>query len=294
MVLEDPISSRHPSMDQINAWILRTLYLRSTTRPHVSWLASCTTLHLAEATGLHQEVHIVLVATEGDVQARRMDEADIERARTFLMACITCKPVENTIGDSTIFYIRLAQLIARDTMVTSSAAHKEELMNGLKRLAQIPDDDPFLSLSKANACFLLEKEEIQSIIGIGNRGAEEADFFAHNDHPWWNILSTTFQHFCVLLAIDTFESMSNLSWVLNIFQDIVRIVNSHLALEALGMAKVLLRNSMSKKRRDLGFLTNADSQDSPVVEAVGLNWDASFDPKVPDSLMSEDSSIYNT
>ncbi|KAJ8059297.1 hypothetical protein OCU04_012261 [Sclerotinia nivalis] len=325
-VLEDPTFSRHPSIDQINAWILRTLYLRSTTRPHVAWLASCITLHLAEATGLHQEVHLVLLATEGDTQAKRMDEAEIERARkTFWMTwsvhtiisyeygrsavilnSITCKPIKDTIGDSTAIHIKIAQLIPRDNMVISSETHKEELMTALKELAHIQVEHPFLSLSKGDVCFcfyrrlrimkhVLEKEAIQCIIEIGNKAAEAADTFARNGHPWWNILSTTFQYFCVLLAIDTSESLSNVSWVLNILENIVRIVNTHLAVEAFDTAKVLLRDSMAKKRRDLGFLENADGQHGPEMERqVDINWDALLDPTFPDALMSEDFSIYNT
>lgn len=324
-VLEDPTFSRHPSIDQINAWILRTLYLRSTTRPHVAWLASCITLHLAEATGLHQEVHLVLLATEGDTQAKRMDESEIERARkTFWMAwsvhtiisyeygrsavilnSITCKPIKDLPGDSTSIHIKIAQLIPRDNMVISSITHKEELMNGLKELAQIPDEHPFLLLSKADVCFcfyrrlrlmkqVLEKEAIQSIIDIGNKAAEAADTFALNGHPWWNILSTTFQYFCVLLAIDTSESLSNVSCVLNIFENIVRIVDTHFAREALEMGKVLLRDSMAKKRRDLGFLEHADGQRGREVDGqVDINWDALLDPTFPDALMSEDFSMYN-
>lgn len=325
-VLEDPTFSRHPSIDQINAWILRTLYLRSTTRPHVAWLASCITIHLAEATGLHQEVHSVLLATEGDTQAKGMDEAEIERARkTFWMAwsvhtiisyeygrsavilnSITCKPIKETIGDSTAIHIKIAQLIPRDNMITSSETHKEELMSALKELSQIQVEHPFLSLSKGDVCFcfyrrlrimkhVLEKETIQSIIEIGNKAAEAADTFARNGHPWWNILSTTFQYFCVLLAIDTSESLSNVSWVLNILENIVRIMDTHLAVEAFDTAKVLLRDSMAKKRRDLGFLENADGQHGPELEGlVDINWDALLDPTFPDALMSEEFSIYHS
>ncbi|CAD6445767.1 1f46fd72-66f2-4bf3-81e6-fcd51f652c19-CDS [Sclerotinia trifoliorum] len=325
-VLEDPTLSRHPSIDQINAWILRTLYLRSTTRPHVAWLASCITLHLAEATGLHQEVHLVLLATEGDTQAKGLDEAEVERARkTFWMAwsvhtiisyeygrsavilnSITCKPINDIVGDSTAIHIKIAELIPRDNMIISSETHKEELMTALKGLAQMQVEHPFLSLSKGDVCFcfyrrlrimkhVLEKEAIQCIIEIGNKAAEAADTFARNGHPWWNILSTTFQYFCVLLAIDTSESLSNVSWVLSILENIVRIVNTHLAVEAFDTAKVLLRDSMAKKRRDLGFLETADGQHGPEVERlVDINWDALLDPTFPDALMSEEFSIYNT
>jgi hypothetical protein len=42
------------SLDAVTAWILRSLYLRCTTRPHISWMAICTTMHISEAVRLHQ------------------------------------------------------------------------------------------------------------------------------------------------------------------------------------------------------------------------------------------------
>jgi hypothetical protein len=45
------------SLKFVSAWVLRALYLRCTTRPHLSWMASCDTLYIAEAIGLHQELN---------------------------------------------------------------------------------------------------------------------------------------------------------------------------------------------------------------------------------------------
>ncbi|KAH0218902.1 GroES-like protein, partial [Aureobasidium melanogenum] len=42
--------------DFVVAWILRSLYLRSTTRPHASWMSTCSTMHIIEAVGLHREL----------------------------------------------------------------------------------------------------------------------------------------------------------------------------------------------------------------------------------------------
>jgi hypothetical protein len=324
-VLEDPTFGRFPSIDQINAWSLRTLYLRLSSRPHVAWLASCIALHLAEATGLHQEVQSVLLTTDAEGQTKRIDEAEVERARrTFWMTwsihtiisyeygrsavilnSITCKPIKSSPGDFTAVHIQIAQLIPRDNMIVSSTTHKEELAAGLEKLSQIPDDHPFISMSKADVCFcfyrrlrllrqVLEKEAIQAIISIGNRAVEAANTFALAHHPWFNILSTTFQYICVLLAIDTSESLSHVSWVLNIFENIVRIVDTYLATEAFDTAKVLLRDSMAKKRRELGFLENADGVNGVVEQEVNINWDALLDPNFPDALMSEDFSLYQS
>jgi len=53
-------SIAHPpvllSVKHVQAWILRALYLRSTTRPHSSWMASCNAVHIAEALGPHRDI----------------------------------------------------------------------------------------------------------------------------------------------------------------------------------------------------------------------------------------------
>jgi hypothetical protein len=44
----------NPSYNITAAWILLTIYLRSTGRPHGSWVASSVALHQCEASGLHK------------------------------------------------------------------------------------------------------------------------------------------------------------------------------------------------------------------------------------------------
>lgn len=41
--------------DFVAGWVLRVAYLRMTASPHATWMASCTLMHLIEATGLHLE-----------------------------------------------------------------------------------------------------------------------------------------------------------------------------------------------------------------------------------------------
>ncbi|PKY07251.1 hypothetical protein P168DRAFT_309079 [Aspergillus campestris IBT 28561] len=51
-VLAEPSPS---AADLIAGWVLRVAYLRMTASPHATWMASCTLMHLIEATGLHLE-----------------------------------------------------------------------------------------------------------------------------------------------------------------------------------------------------------------------------------------------
>ena len=69
------------SVDFVAGWILRAIYLRSTTKPHVSWVASCMALHVAESIGLHQEVSEIKVAQKAQFRSYLMSEKESETRR---------------------------------------------------------------------------------------------------------------------------------------------------------------------------------------------------------------------
>lgn len=73
-VLEDSMVTRFPTIDRIAGWILRTLYIRSTSRPHMAWLYSCNTMHLVEATGLHRKTETVTLTTNDGGNNKRTQE----------------------------------------------------------------------------------------------------------------------------------------------------------------------------------------------------------------------------
>ncbi|KAJ5608401.1 hypothetical protein N7537_005020 [Penicillium hordei] len=53
--LEADIQAR-PSFDIVTGWILRVIYRRMTALPYPTWLASCTLVHLIEASGVCHEL----------------------------------------------------------------------------------------------------------------------------------------------------------------------------------------------------------------------------------------------
>jgi hypothetical protein len=59
--LESVGLSRPPTVDLISAWILRAIYLRATSRPQASWMASNIVLHLAEASGIYRELSSISI-----------------------------------------------------------------------------------------------------------------------------------------------------------------------------------------------------------------------------------------
>ncbi|EFX00853.1 c6 zinc finger domain containing protein [Grosmannia clavigera kw1407] len=52
-----------PGIDLITGWALRTVYLRLTDSPYAVWMASCTLMHLVEASGLHGSSAVMAATT---------------------------------------------------------------------------------------------------------------------------------------------------------------------------------------------------------------------------------------
>jgi hypothetical protein len=313
-ILDDPIFGRRVTVDQVSAWILRTLYLRLTTRPHVSWLASSITIHLAEATGLHHEIDSVILADatskavslnqDGYERTRRLfwcarlinDLISYEYARSPVkLSSVTCQlPTKQYDGDFLLHLIAIAQLVPEE----SCHSPRPELHQTLIKLDEIPDDHSFVSLSKADLCLCLyrhhrlsklaiEKEDVLHIIRIGNRASEAAKTLAEENRYWWSILGTVFQYICVLLALDTTESLRNVSGAMATLETIASLLGTHIADEALNTAKLLLRDSMKKKRRDASLLEAADTGDNleRSVSSVEIDWDALLDPSFMSTFM---------
>ncbi|KAL4935897.1 hypothetical protein BDV06DRAFT_117501 [Aspergillus oleicola] len=56
MILEQGLQSEPLSpLETVTGWVLRVAYLRMTTTAHAAWMASCSLMHLIEATGMHIE-----------------------------------------------------------------------------------------------------------------------------------------------------------------------------------------------------------------------------------------------
>ncbi|CZT10736.1 hypothetical protein WAI453_011154 [Rhynchosporium graminicola] len=307
-ILEDP--TFQPTIDHVSAWILRTLYLRATTRPHLAWLASCTTIHLAEATGLHIEIDQIAM-TEPDTGHSALNNQNLcelvrrifwtawrnnmmvsyEYGRSGIsLSNVTCKIPRYPLDDIGLQLHAIVELVPRD----NADGQDPNLHGTLEKAKQIPDTHPFVSMSKADLCMSLyrhhrllklstDKSDVSKILEIGNVAVNAALKLAEENKFWWNVLCTVFQYVCVLLALDTADSLSNVSNAMSILEKIARLLGTHMAQEAVNTAKVLLRDSTRKKRLELDMLEVADvgegQGDAPAdLAGLDINWDMLLDP----------------
>lgn len=287
--LEGTSTMLPPSLADVQSWILRCLFLRSTDHPHSTWIATCTTMHLVEAVGLQCEVSSsVLHPAAGDAKndpeirrrcfwvARMLNtwvSFEYGRTRVALRGITsqlpTCKE-----GDFTADYINLYSIsCCLDPETSDKAGQWEEF---LERLDAYESKHDGIALSKANLGLCgyrrlrlanpnLTSEIINKIIKIGLNGLEAARRMAEAHMPWWHVANVPFQVICVFLAMDARESLSHLTTAMRTLEFVVDRFRTAAMKEALKTARFLVR--LSKKRKDedsevLAFSLRKDGADA--------------------------------
>lgn len=281
-LLEDPSHSRFPSIEQVGAWILRTIYIRATSRPHVSWLSSCTTMHIVEATGLHREIDTVVLMADPR-QGYVQEQSDVRERTAMIAHCLNAvisydygrsavdigplslNKIVPRDGDFSLYLYGLIRHLPRDNVHADPAVRKSELIAALGYLAEAPTEHDFITITRAELCFCiyrrlrlldngLKQEHIEQVITAGNISLPAARRLMASNHPWWNVISTVFQFVCVLLAIDTTESLASVPDVMETLEMITNRLDTHLAKEAANTARLLIRASLEKKKKGITVL----------------------------------------
>jgi hypothetical protein len=273
-LLLDMSVSHPPAMISINyvaAWTLRTIYLRLTTRPHLSWMASCTSVHLAEAIGLHREINEIqrsrtVSPLETELRRRtfwvtmglhQFFAAEYGRSR-IVLDMVVCQPITPRTGDLTSETIA----ILRSVLDQSYVGRPVELIEALTKAIDLPAKSPFLSLLRADACFSiyrmlcstnsrLQDEQIPPLLEIVHTGLDGVAFLSSVNQAWWNIVGTPFHSVCVLISVGTSESYDLLPAVLQTLKNVTTKFDSHLSNEAIRTALEVVRGVRNQRSRDV-------------------------------------------
>ncbi|KAF4635414.1 hypothetical protein G7Y89_g2683 [Cudoniella acicularis] len=315
------LSTAHPpavlSFKHVAAWTLRAIYLRSTTRPHLSWIASCTAVHIAEAIGLHRqigeqnmkrEMPRTVLPLEEDLRIRnfwaavsinQFFAAEYSRSKVQL-DMIDCKPLVSQAGDFTAQTLKIMQSIPRPR-IADRAGTISDFSNALKSLAEMSIDAPFLGLLRADACFCVfrmiqaanlsvSSSQVALILEIIRVALDGVKFLRSMGQLWWNVVGVPFHSVCVLLSIGTSESLAMLPGTLETLKNIAVTCDSHLSKEALRTAFTLVQGAQLKKSRELDDLNRGLSAIGDLSEAVsqastnGFEWELGYDMGFPDFL----------
>lgn len=220
------------SVDFVVGWLLRIVYLRCTAKSHVSWMASCMAMHVAESVGLHQEVGDIKIA-QGN---RIMDEDDIETRRTIFWTARslnkllsaqygrTMVTLQNdgcrypTVTEDGNGFLSIIQPIPNlcDNATIASSSTTDVLLDAMTKLTSMSFDEPQLNMMRADAVFCIYRKlrhmgvmlsfiQNRAVIQIIEETLESAVSLKQQRRPWWTIVHTPFQSLCTLIALDSTE-----------------------------------------------------------------------------------------
>jgi hypothetical protein len=296
------------SLKHVVAWDLRALYLRLTTRPHISWMASCTAVHLTEAIGLHREITEVklprpISALEIDQRRRifwvtmainQFFAAEYGRSRVIIDS-IGCYPISEILqpGDLTTQTVAIMQSVPG--YVAPGKITDSDVFDALAKATTLPTASPFLALLKADACFSIYRMLCLARFRIPPglippfleviRVAMDADKFLRNtNEPWWNVVSTPFHAVCVLLTIETSECFEMLSPTLATLRNITEHYDSNLSREALRTALILVQAARDKKGKELENLDRGLG----IASKVGMTQGSELSPTIGELQWHDD------
>jgi hypothetical protein len=291
-ILDDPYTIRFPRLDTISAYILRTIYTRSTTRPGSAWLYSCTTMHLCEAIGVYREFETPFELATTTNQSLNMSKdrfarvamvarclhiiISYEHGRSIAdMGPVSEHYIIKRSGDLSLQLNALVSAIPLDDdhrgggggggVGQDQPARKDELSIALNTLIATPTDHEFFNLIKADLCFCIyrrlrlldlgiRQEQLAQIMQAGKAALPAARVLILRNHPWWNTVGSVFQYICVLLAIDSSESLAAMPEAMETLETISKHLKTHLADEALSTAKLLVRSMTEKKKKEAAIL----------------------------------------
>lgn len=276
------LSTAHPpamiSVKHVAGWILRTLYLRLTTRPHISWMASCTAVHVAEAIGLHREINEFQLKPDMPRQITEM-EVDLRR-RTFWVATalnqffgseygrtmvqvdlIGCQPLSARSGDMTARMVAMLQAAPGQGLVGKPV----ELFEALVIATDLPAKSPLLAIIRADVCFCIYRmicstdtrirvEQIPPLLDVIRVGLDAVTHLGTMHQPWWNVVSMPLQAVGVLLSLETPESYQVVPSALETLKNATTLYDSYLSREALTTAYALVQAAAQQKRSGLDSL----------------------------------------
>ena len=311
IVLEQRSMVRSPTSHTVAGWFLRTVYLRLTSRPHASWMASSVCMHQAEACGLHKEMQTIAVvypaAPTGDhkLAKTRRRLFGIAKALNIIFSfeygrsrinydIVTTKRFAPDSGGHAHQFVELADILPNDFVDREREPDPPAaLTTALTKIEELQSDSAFINLMKADLAFAIyrrlwlmsltdAKDRAESVINIGRAAISAAEKLLESRTPWWNVVSATFQFVCTLLAVGTPKSLAHVPEVMGLLHRISQSYDTHMVREAYNQALALVKASRKRKEKELQALSAVSEQppfeDHPstgsasMTEAPNIDW----------------------
>ncbi|KIW87895.1 uncharacterized protein Z519_11479 [Cladophialophora bantiana CBS 173.52] len=147
----------------------------------------------------------------------------------------------------------------------SKPSEPSELENCLMQIAGFRITLNPLVLSQSNLCFALyrrlrlattnvKNKLLEQVIAVGCKGLEASIRATRNNAPWWHVSNVPFQFACILLAMDTQESLLHVREAISTLRTVVNHFKTSIAQKALTTIEQLVRIAQNRKKQDIAVL----------------------------------------
>ncbi|OJJ87342.1 putative C6 transcription factor [Aspergillus glaucus CBS 516.65] len=291
-ILEKHVTSDSPSPAIITGWILRVSYLRMTASPHTAWIASCTTMHLVEAAGMHLE------NPSDNGFLRKNDESycspelrrrlfcmarhlnvwvsfELGRSRVVLHGANSLAPARRVDVNTTQFYTEIFELLpvseSLDPVRSSDSMDLEGALSDVLDGEYVPY---ILILVQCNLVLCIYRrlralshsisaKLLDRIVALAAKALHATRELTAAVCPWQYIAIVPFQVVCTLLAMDNRNSLALLGDAMHTLGEVAAAYDTDVMREAYSTAYLLILLHQRRKEEDtrvIGDVLQVNSQ----------------------------------
>ncbi|GKZ66388.1 hypothetical protein AnigIFM50267_011554 [Aspergillus niger] len=268
------LSDTTPTLDTVTAWVLRVAYLRLTSTPNLAWTASCTLMHLIEATGLHLEqpssdaINQLPTPVDPDLRRRLFGMArhlnvwisfELARSRVVLHGATSLPPTPRVPGTPEIFtLLPMSESLDPNTIKTPDPP---ELESALRNVLDQSHVLPQLILVQCNLMLciyrrlralncIISGDLLDRVLALSVKGLQAAREMVARTCPWHQIANVPFQVVCTLLAIDNRASLVMLGGAMRTLREVAAAYDTEVMREAYSTAYLLILLHQRRKEED--------------------------------------------
>ncbi|OOF92158.1 hypothetical protein ASPCADRAFT_210568, partial [Aspergillus carbonarius ITEM 5010] len=210
LILEqNMLSDTTSSVDIVTAWVLRVSYLRLTASPNAAWMASCSLMHIIEATGLHLELPsdnaINQLPEPCDPETRRRlfgmarhlnvwISFELARSRVVLHGATSVPPTPRIAGTAEIFNL----LPMSESLDPNKTTDSPDLESSLRNVLDLIHVLPQLILVQCNLMLciyrrlralncIISGDLLDRVLAMSRKGLQAAREMVGSNCPWHQI-----------------------------------------------------------------------------------------------------------
>lgn len=308
-------------LDAVAGWLLRTLYMRLTTRPAISCMASHVAMHFAEIMGLHRDLVDDDDDDDGDaaaVKSAAFGQEELESRRRhfcvarFLNVLLTteygvsgpaprhanCLPPAHIPGAHIKVLHTITGVLQDAEAAASAGLDSDSYADLFQQLRGIAHDDDTVALFTADACLSLLRrfaassrrpsaQVVALAAAILRRALDGIAALLVAGRTWWNMLSVPFQSVCVGASAENADLLALLPTAMELLRAMADRFGSHMAREALATAQQVIAAARGGTEAKLAVQDAALAHALPAVDIdwAGFDFDMGGDWPVVDFLI---------